>query len=180
MASSKSDLEFYRMGVQELKDYLLSDQLFWPLTGNLPRLTLGSLLLARERLRAWPLESALQADGARLSQRMEAVHERWRSAWERKAAWEYRSRLNQWRHFLEDYRREGKGNAAYYPQEVKLRVMLDLLEPHLPEDSDHSVLPELDKLLRRHFEQGDFVWEPELKDAFPNPPYWYLYGRLAG
>jgi len=57
------DLRYLKAGVEELEQYLLSSQLYWPVhvvtpTGETPypRLTPGELLLAREKLRARSLD----------------------------------------------------------------------------------------------------------------------------
>ncbi len=179
MASAAADLAYLRAGVPELKDYLLSDHLFWPLTGSLPRLTVGGLLIAQARSNAWRLSAAQQSELTRLEARLKKVQSRWRSSWERKANWEYGSRLNQWRNYLEDYRGDRAGHTAYYPQEVKLRVMVELLETQIATSKDSKLRASLDSLLRKVFIAGTFVWESELENGFPQSPYWYLYGGLA-
>jgi hypothetical protein len=51
----KKDRAYLEAGIPELEDYLLSDELYWPISArghNLPRLTIGGLLLANDRLEA--------------------------------------------------------------------------------------------------------------------------------
>ena len=59
MKSFDYDLRYFKAGVEELQDYLLSDNMFWSLDAKtevnepvFPNLTLGNLLLAEKRLRA--------------------------------------------------------------------------------------------------------------------------------
>jgi hypothetical protein len=181
MPSKAQDFEYWRSAVTELKSYLLSEQLFWPLTGgrgSQPRLTLGGLLLAQARLQARPLTQGEAAELGGLEGQVATQAARWRSAWERKAAWEFQSRLKQWGNYLDEYR-ANQSQAAYYPQEVALRTMLHLLETEAGELDRGSVqlLAAYDELLRALFIPGDFVWEDELRSAFEPSTYWYLYGR---
>jgi hypothetical protein len=55
MPSLEKDRAFLEASVPELEDYLLSDELYWPITArgfDLPRLTIGGILLAKARLEA--------------------------------------------------------------------------------------------------------------------------------
>lgn len=181
MPSYEQDLAFFEAGVQALSDYLLSEELFWPLSGGvaLPRLTPGGLLLAQRRLRG--RKGGLDED-ARLRRgesALEATRSKWRSAWERKAAREVRARLDLWRNYLQDYRAAPAEQADAYPREVRWRVILHLLLAELSERPPQAeALAGLDRLLRVFFLPGAFVWETELAGAFPAGEYWYLYGRL--
>lgn len=189
MVSVEHDLGYLRVLSGELKDYLLSDHLFWPLESGpffmgmrYPSLTLGGLLLALARARAYALDPERGALLARLERQIEAVRTRWRAAWERKAAREFPSRLNQWRNYLAEYRDNPEAHADYYPQEVKIRAMLTLLQAEVdrPRAEDLELLRSLDHLLRAALTPGDFVWESGLSPGFPPESYWYLYGVLRG
>lgn len=180
MPSREQDRAFFEAGVRDLSGYLLSDELFWPLPTpvSLPRLTIGGLLLARARLRGWAAGED-QASFLRRDAELEATRLRWRSAWERKAAREVGARFDLWRNYVEDYRAAPADQADAYPRQVRWRVMLQLLLAELPEAPPQAqALGDLDRLLRRHFLPGAFVWEGELAPAFPADPYWYLYGTL--
>jgi hypothetical protein len=111
---------------------------------------------------------------------MEATHMRWRVAWERKASWEFKSRLRQWGNFLKEVRVDPEDHIGYYRYEVRFRVMIDFLKPDI-RDVDPSYLEQLDSLdllLRALFAPGDFIWEPELQKEFPADDFWYLWGVL--
>ncbi|MEZ0394962.1 MAG: hypothetical protein ABWK53_00805 [Anaerolineales bacterium] len=181
MPSRQQDWAFFEAGVQELPGYLLSDELFWPLSGpvNLPRLTIGGLLLARARLYGWAAGEDEQSSLQQKAAELEATRQRWRSAWERKAAREVGARFDLWRNYLQEYRAAPAEQADAYPRQVRWRVMLHLLLAELLETPPQAqALSDLDHLLRRHFLPGAFVWESELAAAFPAEPYWYLHGRL--
>lgn len=178
MPSRQQDQAFFEAGVRELSAYLLSDELFWPLTGpvSLPRLTLGGLLLARARLFGWAMARGEDLSLWPPNVALEATRLRWRSAWERKAGREVGARFDLWRNYLQEDR---TSPAASYAGEVRWRVMLHLLLAELSAAPPQAqALDELDRFLRRHFLPGAFVWEKELTAAFPVDPYWYLYGGL--
>lgn len=174
--STETDLLYFRTALDELEPYLLSNELYWVLGVphiSLPRLTLGNLLLTRLRLQA---RHALPPDE---EMRLDHLRQRWRAAWEKKARREFNSRLNLWRNYLEDYFESPANYAADYPQEVRSRVLMELLRPEiaapLPEE---ELLHALDARLRTAFIPGPFIWEAEMSAVFPAETWWYLYGRL--
>jgi hypothetical protein len=176
MPSSEKDRAYLEAAIPELKDYLLSDEVYWPVTARgyeLPRLTIGGLLLAQARLeaRGGRIESLVTQLGALRSQ--------WRVAWETKAGRGFQSRLRLWGNYLTDYRHNPEGNADAYPHEVSNRVMLQLLLAELPAPaSEREDLAPLDGALQAGFVPGEFMWESDLQSGFPREDYWFLYGKL--
>lgn len=174
--SARADLAFLQAGLPELKTYLLSKELYWPLSARgiqLPRLTLGGLLLALERCRA--RGAAISA----LETRLEAERTRWRAAWEARASREFEARLTLWEHFWMDYQAAPDQHADAYPQEVRYRVMLHLLAGELPAPpASAPALAGLDARLKAALLPAGFLWEPEIQPSFPPGVYWYLYGKL--
>lgn len=177
MTTIEKDKAYLEAGIPELQNYLLSNELYWPVTArgfDLPRLTIGGLLLAKARL-----EARGERIGA-LGAQLDAVRSKWRVAWETKAAREFQSRFGLWSNYLKDYRQNPEGHADSYPHEVSYRVMLQLLQNELPasQPPEREGLPQLDSLLRMGFLPGDFIWEPTLQSGFPREEYWFLYGKL--
>jgi hypothetical protein len=174
----QKDRVFFETGVQELVDYLLSDELYWTITNrnvSLPRLTIGGLLLARACLQAWEELAGLSP----VEDRMESIRAKWRAAWEKKAASELHARFDLWRNYLSDYRRAPEEQAEAYPQEVRWRVILQLLLDELatpPPEQDS--LSQLDRSLQAAFVPGKFIWESRLVSTFPRGKFWFLYGSL--
>ena len=172
----EKDRTYLEAGIPELGDYLLSNELYWPLSArgySLPRLTIGGLLLAQARLEAHRerIESLLA--------RLDGVRMKWRVAWETKAGREVQARLRLWRNYLADYRQNPEGQADAYPQEVRYRVMLHLLLAELPAlPVEQEALSQLDGVLRANLISSDFIWEAGMKAGFPREVYWYLYGKL--
>lgn len=162
MSKLDQDFQYLDAGLSELQDYLLSKVLYWPLSasGSLPFLTLGGLLLARQRLGS-------RADSQ--TAQIEALRSKWRSAWDAKASHEVRARSDLWRNYLQDYRESPESHVGEYAQQVRNRAMLALLG----EESDPS-----DEFVKSRFVSDDFVWESECAQNFPRDAFWFLYGKL--
>ncbi len=174
MSTLEKDSAYFREGIESLEAYLLSEELFWPLSADQPRLTVGGMLLVSQRLRA----RLSFAGWGNWIEQLNRVRSRWRSAWERKAGREVRARLDLWRNFLEDVR-QSEPKAGMYSQQVEYRVMLQLLRDELTiRAPDLGAVDALDRLLRTLWLPGAFVWEADLTSVFPEPDFWFLYGRL--
>ncbi|RPI26157.1 MAG: hypothetical protein EHM70_19315 [Chloroflexota bacterium] len=189
MSSPEYDLKFLQAGLVDLEGYLLSKEIYWPVVissppgeAPYPRLTLGSLLLAQARLQSGSLTPEQRTAFERLNQRINEARQRWQVAWSQKAAREFHARLNLWRDYIEDYRKDPGGNVDRYDYEVSRRVMLELLQREaegIPE-AELDLLSGLDSFIRSVLRSGDFIWENEIQDVFPKSRYWYLYGRPRG
>ena len=181
------DFRYLQAAIDQLDSYLLSKDIYRPIgikppSGEppYPQLTLGSLLLAKERAQTTALSLDQQAKLSKLLNQLEAICSKWRSAWGRKSTAEFRARLNLWSDFLNEYRSHPDANDDRYSYEVSRRVMLDLLHPDaldLP-SADEQLLAGLDSLLKVVMISGKFIWDDGLQNTFPEKPYWYLYGYL--
>ncbi len=181
MPTLAQDLVFVRAGLDTLEAYLLSDELYWPLSGpaSLSRLTIGGLLLAVKRS---SVRSTSPADAAGLSDlesRLDRARLKWRSAWENKCRREMHARLGLWQNYLVDYRQSPGIQLESYPQQIQWRVILHLLsvEFRVP-PKEVEILPELDKMVKSFWLPGDFVWELDLAPAFQASEFWFLYGKM--
>lgn len=183
------DFAHYRVylqaGLKEAERYLLSNDLFWQLNiapalgeASYPNLTLGGLLLYQAYARPLARTASQLADLQQIETQIDATRTRWRVAWERKAAWEFKSRLRQWGNTIEEIRVDPEDNVGHYRYEVRLRVLLELLRADIREfDPAHREhLDSLDLILRALFAPRDFIWEPEFAAEFPADKYWYLWG----
>jgi hypothetical protein len=184
----EGDWALLRAGLPELQDYLLSNDLYRPLgltaptsySLQTPQLTIGNLLLSRARLSAADLDRPRRSEFERMARQLEKTRETWRSNWSRKAGREFSSRLNLWAQYLDELRAELPGHAAYFPTEVRQRVILRLLQPELLDGvqaGEARKLRALDAVLRGLSRPGPFVWEPEAAKCFPMDEYWFLYLR---
>lgn len=177
----EQDFAFVRAGLEELENYLLSDELYWPLSGygNLPRLTIGGLLLSFRRVRARGHLAIEQAEIIGRTIALDLIRSKWRSAWERKIRRELRSRLDLWKNYLADYSQSPETQSGFFEQQVQWRVLLELLGGEMTEPAQElSILNDLDKVLKSSWLPGNFAWEPDLIEAFPQGEFWFLYGRL--
>jgi uncharacterized protein YukE len=181
MPTLADDRAYFWSGVRELEDYLLSNELFWPLSAgsNLPRLTIGGLLLSQIRLRT--RTSAMQAAGEvkQAERDMIQLRSRWRVAWERKAAQEVHARLARWQDYLTEDQRFLAQRMKDYPHEVQGRVILQILKQEAPGLSKAwATIEALDQLVKEAWLPGPFIWEMDLSGSFPAAEYWFLYGKL--
>jgi hypothetical protein len=187
MKSFEYDLIYLEEGLEVLVDYLLSDEMFWPLSvhppdgePDYPRLTLGGLLLSITRLTGQQKSDKQAAQLNKVKSVLQSIRSKWRVAWEKKAGHNFSARLRMWRDFIEEYQVNPPENADRYPYEVRLRVMLDLLqlETRGGVPSEMNLLTALDIYLKNILISDGFLWESELQNSFPPADYWYLYGYL--
>lgn len=176
MNSPEKDRAFFTAGVPQLESYLLSKELYWITSARTPdftQVTLGALLLVRERLRGW------RAPGlAEPSMQMDAVRLKWRAAWDEKARRELRARSELWKDYLAEVRHASAESVRQYPYQVRLRAILALLLRELREPPP-DFLAAIDSGLRRVFRPGAFVWDTELEWNFPQDSFWFLYGTIT-
>jgi hypothetical protein len=181
------DLGYIQVCLEGFESYLLSDEVFWTISGvppvgapDYPRLTLGGLLLAEHRLKAYPEAQAQQLVVQQVISNIEHIHSKWRVMWENKAGHSYSVRLRMWNEFLEEYRSSPQDNADRYAYEVRLRVMLALLQLEGGGQSlaEVEMLGGLDRYLKSVLKMGGFIWEAEVQGGFPQGNYWYLYGEI--
>jgi hypothetical protein len=169
----EQDHQFLTEALPQLRDYLLSNELYWPLGGTLPRLTSGAVLLTLARLSALQPEKAAQ-----FHPQVARLRAQWRTAWEQKIAREMANRLRLWSNFLSDYREAPEQYADAYPHESRGRAILQILLDELPNAPEKSALADLDVFLKIRLVPGDFLWEPGLRAAFQPEKFWFLYGKL--
>jgi hypothetical protein len=187
MPSFEYDAGYLEAANELLEDYLLSKEIYWKLNASsppgepgYPSLTLGAMLLAAERLQARQLTPDQSQEFSRLHGDMERKRSKWRTAWRNKAREEFRSRLDLWGNYLEDFRRDPEGNIDRYGYEVSRRVMLELLGDDIPEVpiAQEELLKGLDKIIEGLMVSGEFVWDAELEAGFSPLKYPYLYLAL--
>jgi hypothetical protein len=175
--------------VQELEDFLLSEQVFWPLGGNpeqnqppFPNLSVGQLALTLKELEA--LEDDLKPEQnmqwTALRDRAMELRSKWTTAMAQKSLAESSTRVNLWRANLNDIKEAG-GASGNYPYEVRHRVILELLSELielLDDDPIREQVQGLDGMLRTMLSgPSGFIWEAPLSKVYPSDKYWFLYRR---
>jgi hypothetical protein len=184
------NLALARAILEQLEQFLQSDDAFWPLPARppspgipFPRLSLGALSLALDELRAVETDiepsarSAIQA----VEREFDRITQKWTAAVERKALAEASQRVSVWRAYLQDLR-DLRTDPADYRQEVKQRVILSRLLGLARSNPDNRVtigaLEGLDRNLRSLFAPGDFIWDIRLERVYPEADFWFLYGGI--
>jgi len=181
MPTPEQNFAFIQTGLEELEEYLLSGVLFWSLPGaaSRQRLTPGGLLLAMRSLNDGNVPGVRRPDVERLAAGLQALLDKQRSAWQRKCRREVHARLELWKNYLDDYRLSPEDHADLFPEQVRWRVLLQLLAEQVELRPDEDViLTGLDNIVKLSWLPGEFLWEPGMAGAFPEPEYWFLYGRL--
>ncbi len=111
MQSMLKDWAFAHAAVEDLQVYLLSGELYWPLSplkeeraaGQLLTLTPGNLLLSLKKLAAAAWKGEQQMQVGDLFQQLDAVRRQWRSAWLQKTQREFPARIKLWQDYLADF-----------------------------------------------------------------------------
>ncbi len=180
------DVQTLAAMASNLTPYMYEDAVFGHLSSDLPRLTLGGVLLRLYRLSR--LEAYLDDEQRTLVRdaqiNFEAERARWAVHYEQKLQRELETRVHALEQFLADCNRE-QGCAAEYPMQAEKRTMI----AHLREEAaEHDVLSEeiasrigqLDALVRQLTQSGPFVYTDErLTEAYPQARFWWLYRHIA-
>jgi hypothetical protein len=183
-------------GASELQDYLLSDELFWPVhaiphaaeTHEL-RLTNGNLLLSIARLGAVELSPQDRKRYEEFAAACEHTRTRWRANWQKKSQKEFQSRFRTWRNFLSELissmvRRSSSPDETanwqqQYVSQVRLRVILQLLLEDTPNlEGKEALFDDLDGRMQSLMVRGSFLWDEVYRQRFPEQTYWFLYSGL--
>jgi hypothetical protein len=170
-----------------LTPYIYEDDLFGILPGDLPRLTLGGLLMRVARLDVLsdrlPEPQRRAAETARHS--LGEVRDKWRVHFEKKVVQELRSRMVHLHQFLKEAQENPHRIAPDCPSAMEKRVIVELLKD---EATDLGVwTPELantlyviDSQIRHLGEQREFIWDPAVESAYPKDKFWFLYMGPCG
>jgi hypothetical protein len=181
MTTRERTFSFLQAGTGDLEAYLLSDSLYWQLPGpaTRQRLTPGGLLMGLIQLESMGEPTWQAGQIISIQARIDNVKLEHHSAWERKIHKEIAARLQLWKMYLEEYRLNPEEHGVYYSREVNWRVLLQLLLKESSEPNIQSeVLSALDKMVKSNWLPGEFLWEPYLVNAFQQPEFWFLYGKL--
>jgi len=168
-----------------LVPYIYQDELYGVLSNDLPRLTVGGLIMRLNRLGA--LDNLL-ADAQRQSIRMareqfDKTKSEWTVAYEGKLKRELTARLRSLGQFIMDCV-DRRLCADLYPGEIEKRVMVAGLQAeaqkyNVLEPSVVGQIAGIDDRLHMLTRTGEFLWDARLEAAYPRASYWYLYVAVA-
>jgi hypothetical protein len=187
MLSINYNLALLEEMMAEFEDYLLSQELFWPLQKRsyertpFPRLSLGSLILTLDELSAQ--ESSMDAKQGehyrQLLEKFKNLSQSKQAAIEKKAAREVKTRITLWDAFLQDLE-EDPESVVEYDQQVRNRVLMTKLRALTGEDSSKAEadrIEEMDQQVAEMAESVDFLWDDRLMPIYPISTFPYLYIR---
>lgn len=180
------DLRVLSAMASSLTPYLYEDEMFGHLAGDLPKLTLGGLLLRLYRLSR--LDDSLDADQQTLVQdariNFEAECSKWAAHYERKLQHELQSRINAFDYYLQECVEDVRSCAAGFPTQAEKRTMIEHLkteaeEHNVLDDEIENRLRQADYKLRRLFREGEFITDERLINVYPRERFWWMYGYIA-
>ena len=186
MPGFEYEINFLQVGLKELKSYLLSSEIYWPVgirpphgTRAYPQMTLGWLLLFQLKLRG--VTSTYQRTVAEIDLGLDRSRNKWMVAWQNKAMREFQTRLRLWTSFVNEFRSNPEGNLDRYTYEIQKRTMLDLLsgQAETVSEEESALLRGTDLVLRNLLPPGEFVWDEIYRAGFPQVDFWYLYRDLT-
>jgi hypothetical protein len=187
MTDLERELRFASIMAGDLKEYLLSDTLYWslshpgPTSLPYPLGTIGGLLLRLRRLEA--ASDQLSPDQyTRLEEaknKSSDLLQAWPIQREAKAVREIKARLQTWSAFLDDLSADIQRFNSEYATQAEGRSVLALLFPVAGHAADGqgfgARLNGLDDRLHMLVGSGDFVWDPIFETGFPRAEFPWLY-----
>jgi hypothetical protein len=180
------DLRVLVAMASNLTPYLYESEMYGHLAGDLPKLTLGGLLLRLYRLSR--LDEILNADQQKMVQEaqtnFEAQTAQWAVHYENKLRHELRSRIDAFNHYLNECFEDSQGCTANYPSQAEKRTMIEHLKT---EAENHDALTNelrarlggVDQKLRHQLQESEFIFDERLKRVYPREHFWWLYGYIA-
>ncbi len=178
----KRELRILEAMVSHLTPYLYEDELFGHIDSQLPKLTIGGLLMRLHRLEGLDLPGDQRAQVEEARQHFEATRYEWLTHYKAKLEQEINARINSIRWYLDDCVSEPATCDGGWPNEAEKRTML----AHLQTEADaqktltttlRSKIADLDARMRRHCRQEEFFWDEALQVAYPREEFWWLYCR---
>ena len=188
----KRDLEELVQMSDKLREYILSDALYMPVSGGFfrgggtPQLTTGALLLRRRRLSLLrdALDAAAQARLDATVAQHDEIQREWTLHYEKKLQQEVNSRLKMMVAFFRECSESPRDCAAAYPVEAMRRTIVQEIMLAMDEfDYDRrELLPKIqhcDAGLLRYLRPSAFIWAPQLELVYPRAIFWWLFSESA-
>ncbi|MBN1562376.1 MAG: hypothetical protein JXA10_00945 [Anaerolineae bacterium] len=181
------DVKILSAMASNLTPYLYESELYGYLAGDLPRLTVGGVLLRLYRLLRLDdefLTSEQQSQIQDANLNFEAECSQWAVHYEHKLQHELQARCHALEQFLHECAEKLHGCAAIYPSQAEKRTMIYHLQAEAHErdvlaDDMLARITKLDQRLRQFFEEGDFlIGDERLASVYPKDTFWWLYGQL--
>jgi hypothetical protein len=168
-----------------LTPYLYEEELFGHLGDHLPKLTVGGLLLRLHQFEALLYrlspEQQTYVHDARIN--FEQTRNEWMVHYEEKLRQELKSRIGALAWYLEECATGERSCSGDWRNEAEKRTIVAHLQQaaeaaEIFENEFAYSIAEVDGRIRRFFEAGEFIWDEDLKNAYPKADYWWLYGTM--
>ncbi len=187
MESIDYNLDLFDAMLDEIEDFILSADIFWPLAKRskpdsppYPRLSTGGLLMTQDESQAQEAEmnSDQKARHAKLQRQWNEILNKWRSALGRKSEREMGMRLNLWRAYLSDLE-EGSASNFDYHREARNRVQFTRLRTLAASNSKtlkmEKTIRSLDARLLNLTIASEFIWDDRLREIYLEGDFGFLY-----
>lgn len=180
----EADLKVLEAMVNGLNPYLYGDTLYGTLSPNLPKLTVGALLLRLYRLQGIKdqLSQNQRSRVDNVQQTFEKQRYEWLNHYKGKIEKELATRIRSVKAFLNDYADSPSRERENYLPAATERTILR----HLQVEAQHldlwtadfaSELRLYDSRLRQSMSsEGKFMWGDLIKPLYPQEDFWWLYG----
>ncbi len=165
-----------------LDPFIYENETYGFMPGDLPKLTIGGLLMRLQRLSLLGnLLSDVQREALITSQQqLVTIKQAWLTAYTNRVAHELTLHINELNQFLGDYEQDQDACRETYPSVVEKRVIAQILvgearELNVPLPDLENRLRDIDLRLQTYFKPGRFVWDKRLLRAYPKDQYGFLY-----
>lgn len=164
--------------------YVYEKELYGGMPPNMPRLTIGGLLMRLHRLNMLHnlLTPDQQAKVAEAQSLLDKARTEWPVAWEGKLERELDARLKTLSGLAQECRDDQQRCGEAYPSEIEKRVMVEHLVDALRAqdkltDPQFAGVRSFDTSIRGYLEKSGFIWDKRLAEAYPEDVFWFLYMR---
>jgi hypothetical protein len=176
------DMRTVEAMASRLKPYVYENELYGLMPGDLPKLTVGGLLMRLHRLSAisGTLSPGQREALQKARQQTDEVRREWTVAYEGKITREFQARLTALNQFLNEYPDNPRSASENYPSEAEKRTILEALTDEaanlniLTADMKNA-LGATDNKIRRYTQPSSFIWDERLRPAYPQDKYWFLH-----
>ncbi|MEE8120350.1 MAG: hypothetical protein V3T55_02400 [Anaerolineales bacterium] len=187
MQSVEYTLNLFEAMLDEIEEFLLAADIFWPLAKRskpdlppFPRLSIGGLLMTQDESMAQEAEMSpdQKVRHAKLQRHWDLTLHKWRSALGHKSEREMGMRLNLWRAYLTDLE-EGSASHFDYHHEARNRVQFSRLQTIVTGSSKTlkmvKTIRSLDARLLNLTISSEFIWDDHLRATYPEGDFGFLY-----
>jgi hypothetical protein len=178
------DLKEAQAMAKGLVPYVYENELYGKMSGSMPSLTVGALLLRLRRLRELQadMSDSQLAQLADIEARHDAVRRDWAVAYEGKLVREATSRLDSMRAYFDECAQSRQLCAGAYLPEALKRTMVEEIRLTMKAHNLHSAeldgkVRSTDSHLRRYIQPSEFIWAAVLEPVYPQDTFWWLYNR---